>query len=69
MYHLRVPKTDQELESYFHFRWAMLRKPLNQPQGSEKDGYDTYAHHQMVVDETGSLWLSAVCISMQKMKA
>lgn len=52
MYHLRVPKTDQELESYFHFRWAMLRKPLNQPQGSEKDGYDTYAHHQMVVDET-----------------
>ena len=31
----------------------MLRKPLNQPQGSEKDGYDTYAHHQMVVDETG----------------
>ena len=41
MYHLRVPKTDQELESYFHFRWAMLRKPLNQPQGSEKDGYDT----------------------------
>ncbi|HGH5991902.1 fatty acid biosynthesis protein FabY [Morganella morganii] len=53
MYHLRVPKTDQELESYFHFRWAMLRKPLNQPQGSEKDGYDTYAHHQMVVDETG----------------
>lgn len=53
MYHLRVPKTDQELESYFSFRWEMLRKPLNQPQGSEKDGYDTLAHHQMVVDETG----------------
>ncbi|WP_036768271.1 fatty acid biosynthesis protein FabY [Photorhabdus australis] len=54
MYHLRVPETEQELEAYYRFRWEMLRKPLNQPVGSEKDGYDTMAHHQMVVDEKGN---------------
>ncbi|CDL85060.1 fatty acid biosynthesis protein FabY [Xenorhabdus szentirmaii] len=53
MYHLRVPQTEQELESYYQFRWEMLRKPLHQPIGSEKDGYDSIAHHQMVVDEHG----------------
>ncbi|SFN95656.1 fatty acid biosynthesis protein FabY [Xenorhabdus japonica] len=53
MYHLRVPQTEQELETYYQFRWEMLRKPLHQPIGSEKDGYDSMAHHQMVVDEHG----------------
>ncbi|CCW31378.1 conserved hypothetical protein [Xenorhabdus nematophila F1] len=54
MYHLRVPQTEQELETYYQFRWEMLRKPLHQPIGSEKDGYDSMAHHQMVVDEHGN---------------
>ncbi len=31
----------------------MLRKPLHQPPGSERDAYDSMAHHQMVVDEQG----------------
>ncbi len=53
MYHLRTPKTEAEFDAYYAFRWEMLRKPLHQPEGSEKDGYDTFAHHQMVVDETG----------------
>ncbi len=53
MYHLRVPVTEQELKEYYHFRWEMLRKPLHQPIGSERDGYDSIAHHQMVVDEAG----------------
>lgn len=55
MYHLRVPTTEQELAMYFQFRWEMLRKPLHQPMGSEKDGYDLTAHHQMVVDEQGNV--------------
>ncbi len=55
MYHLRVPETDQELEAYYRFRWEMLRKPLQQPLGSERDAWDALAHHQMVVDETGKL--------------
>lgn len=53
MYHLRVPLTEQELKDYYQFRWEMLRKPLHQPVGSERDAYDAMAHHQMVVDETG----------------
>jgi predicted GNAT family N-acyltransferase len=55
MYHLRVPQTEEELESYYQFRWEMLRKPLHQPKGSERDAWDAMAHHQMVVDEEGNL--------------
>ncbi|MBE8372176.1 GNAT family N-acetyltransferase, partial [Leptospira borgpetersenii serovar Hardjo-bovis] len=54
MYHLRVPETEEELERYYQFRWEMLRKPLHQPKGSERDAYDAMAHHQMVVDEEGN---------------
>lgn len=46
MYHLRVPQTEEELESYYQFRWEMLRKPLHQPKGSERDAWDAMAHHQ-----------------------
>lgn len=53
MYHLRVPQTDDELALYYQFRWEMLRKPLRQPAGSERDAWDLMAHHQMVVDENG----------------
>ena len=53
MYHLRVPTTEKELAAYYRFRWEMLRKPLHQPEGSERDAYDSIAHHQMVVDEQG----------------
>ncbi|MBI0827203.1 GNAT family N-acetyltransferase, partial [Escherichia coli] len=53
MYHLRVPQTEEELERYYQFRWEMLRKPLHQPKGSERDAWDAMAHHQMVVDEQG----------------
>lgn len=55
MYHLRVPQTKEELERYYQFRWEMLRKPLHQPKGSERDAWDAMAHHQMVVDEEGNL--------------
>ncbi|CAK9886904.1 MAG: hypothetical protein XXXJIFNMEKO3_03354 [Candidatus Erwinia impunctatus] len=54
MYHLRVPETEEELQSYYTFRWQMLRKPLQQPIGSERDAWDATAHHQMVVDEQGA---------------
>lgn len=54
MYHLRVPETAEELDIYYQFRWEMLRKPLRQPKGSERDAWDAFAHHQMVVDENGA---------------
>ncbi len=65
MYHLRVPQTAEELDRYYQFRWEMLRKPLHQPKGSERDAYDALAHHQMVVDENdnpvaiGRLYINA----------
>lgn len=55
MYHLRVPESAEELEAYYQFRWEMLRKPLRQPMGSERDAYDLLAHHQTVVDVQGRL--------------
>lgn len=33
----------------------MLRKPLHQSVGSEKDAYNAMTHHQMVVDEGGKI--------------
>lgn len=51
MYHLRVPETAEQLDAYFYFRWQMLRQPLNQPLGSEREAWDATAHHQMIVDD------------------
>lgn len=55
MYHLRVPETAEQMDAYYQFRWEILRKPLHQPLGSERDAYDALAHHQTVVDEQGRL--------------
>lgn len=55
MYHLRVPESAENLDAYYQFRWEMLRKPLHQPLGSERDAYDALAHHQTIVDEQGQL--------------
>lgn len=53
MYSITTPQTEEDFKRYFHFRWLMLRKPLNLPEGSEKDGYDSFAHHQMIIDQDG----------------
>jgi N-acetylglutamate synthase-like GNAT family acetyltransferase len=55
MYYLRVPESAEELDAYYQFRWEMLRKPLHQPLGSERDAYDALAHHQTIVDGHGKL--------------
>lgn len=55
MYYLRVPESAEELDAYYQFRWEMLRKPLHQPLGSERDAYDALAHHQTIVDGQGNL--------------
>ena len=40
---IRQPKTIQELESMYDLRWQVLRKPWNQPRGSEKDQLESMA--------------------------
>ena len=53
MFKLITPKTENQLNKYFHFRWQMLREPWQMPQGSEKDEYDGMSHHRMIVDGRG----------------
>ncbi|WP_017444138.1 bifunctional GNAT family N-acetyltransferase/thioesterase [Gayadomonas joobiniege] len=53
MYQIITPKTEQELEKYYHLRWQMLKEPFGFPPGSEKDEYDSLAEHRMVYGSDG----------------
>lgn len=53
MFQLITPRTESELNRYYHFRWKMLREPWHLPQGSERDAYDGVAHHRMIIDGQG----------------
>lgn len=55
MFKVETPATEDELAAYYHFRWEMLRKPWNNPLGSEKDEYDQVGHHRMVREPDGRL--------------
>lgn len=55
MYRIDTPKTDEQFEAYFQFRWEMLRKPWNHPLGSEKDEYEQVAEHRMIVNNLGEV--------------
>ncbi|AEY00302.1 acetyltransferase [Oceanimonas sp. GK1] len=55
MYRVVTPQTEAELEAYYQLRWQLLRKPWQQPKGSERDEFDEYAHHRMMVDDNGKL--------------
>ncbi len=55
MYRVETPSTDQEFEQYFRFRWEMLRKPWNFPEGSEKDEYESVSEHRMIRNGKGEL--------------
>lgn len=42
---IRAPKTEAEWDDYFDLRYRVMRAPLNQPRGSEKnDGDETGVH-------------------------
>ena len=43
----RSPKSVQDFEQYYDLRWRILRKPWNQPKGSEIVKEDTEAFHIM----------------------
>ena len=48
---LTSPKSEKDLEKYFDLRWRILRKPWNQPKGSEKDDMEEQSYHVMAVDD------------------
>ena len=44
------PSTGAQWDSYFDLRWRILRKPWNQPRGSEQDAFDGKSFHLMIHD-------------------
>ncbi len=51
MIEIRSPKSDKEWEEYYSLRYEILRKPLGQPLGSEKnEGDATAKHFALLVD-------------------
>ncbi|MBC8213945.1 MAG: GNAT family N-acetyltransferase [Candidatus Marinimicrobia bacterium] len=50
-----TPKTKIEFEEYYNLRWRILRKPWNQPRGSEIDDNESVCLHRMIVDDSGKV--------------
>jgi len=46
------PKSEEEFEKYYDLRWKILRKPWNQPRGSEKDELEDKSIHLMVIKDS-----------------
>ncbi|RDH81068.1 MAG: GNAT family N-acetyltransferase [endosymbiont of Galathealinum brachiosum] len=50
MLKITSPKTEEEFRQYYNLRWRILRKPWNQPEGSERDKSDTDCYHIIAID-------------------
>jgi len=48
---IRLPETSEEWDAYYLCRWELLRKPWDQPPGSERDEHDADGYHVMAVDD------------------
>lgn len=49
---VRSPETEQEWDNYYDLRYRVLREPLNQPRGSERnDGDQSGQHLALYVDD------------------
>ncbi len=49
------PETDEEFKQYYNLRWRLLRKPWDEPEGSEQDETDNkgleYCYHIAAVEK------------------
>jgi len=52
---ITLPQTEGQFEKYYDLRWRMLRKPWDQPKGSEKDERENSSFHVMVCDENDKI--------------
>lgn len=50
---LLEPNSPEDFEKYYQLRWEVLRKPWNQPKGSEKDDAENVSIHIMALDDNG----------------
>jgi thioesterase domain-containing protein len=55
LYSIFIPKTEQDLNEYFHFRWQWLREPYGYPEGSEKDEYEKVSEHRVLKSANGQI--------------
>ena len=46
---IRAPETEQEFADVFDLRWRVLRRPWDQPRGSERDDREDEARHLMAL--------------------
>ena len=52
---IRPPASELEFDAYYSLRWKILRRPWNQPPGSEKDEFESEAFHLGAWTESGEL--------------
>ena len=50
MFTITSPHTKEEFKAYYSLRYKVLREPLGQPHGTEKDDYEPISQHYMAVD-------------------
>ena len=51
---IRQPRSPLDFQKYYQLRWEVLRKPWNQPEGSEKDDSEDTSFHAMAEDGSGA---------------
>ncbi len=52
-FRLTDPYAENREEDYFLLRWEVLRKPWNQPKGTERDELELKSIHRMIVNDIG----------------
>ncbi len=63
---VREPKTKKGYEKYYDLRWRILRRPWNQPKGSEKDDLETQSIHLMACEKGKPLGVGRVHFNSSK---
>lgn len=48
---VKAPQSLSDFKKYYQLRWLILRKPWQQPLGSEQDELEAQACHRMIVDK------------------
>ena len=48
---IKQPQTMDDFKAYYALRYRVLREPLGQPKGTEKDDFEPLSHHYMAVNE------------------
>ncbi len=51
----KIPQSADEFKKYYQLRWQILRKPWQQPLGSEQDKLEQQACHRMLTDEKNTI--------------